>query len=82
MFCFVSLERNGLKTVQCTPYLCGGQHRVLVQAQNSVRHNGLVRQEPAAHHLREETCLNSLTLSRNEERSRVWTSLWFVKRGH
>lgn len=36
-------------------YLSGGQHRVFVQAEDSVGHYGLVRQEAAAHHLQGET---------------------------
>lgn len=35
-------------------YLCGGQHRVFIQAEDGVGHDGLVGQEAAAHHLRRE----------------------------
>lgn len=34
-----------------TRYLCGGQHCVFIQAEDSVGHYGLVGQETAAHHL-------------------------------
>lgn len=34
--------------------LCGGQHGVFVQAEDSVGHDGLVGQKPAAHHLWKE----------------------------
>lgn len=38
-----------------TRYLCGGQHCVFIQAEDSVGHYGLVGQETAAHHLQRET---------------------------
>lgn len=37
-----------------TTYLCGGQHCVFIQAEDSVGHYGLVGQEATAHHLQEE----------------------------
>lgn len=34
--------------------LCGGQHGVFVQAEDSVSHDGFIGQKAAAHHLWEE----------------------------
>lgn len=34
-----------------TRYLCGGQHCVFIQAEDSIGHYGLVGQETTAHHL-------------------------------
>ena len=39
----------------CVRYLGGRQHGVLVKAEYGVRHDGVVGQEPAAHHLQGAT---------------------------
>ena len=41
--------------VLCVRYLGGRQHGVLVKAEYGVRHDGVVGQEPAAHHLQGAT---------------------------
>lgn len=60
-------------------YLCGGQHRVLIQAEDGVGRDGLVGQEAAAHHLHGETQSSSgsshTSLTRRlPQHSLVWSS--------
>lgn len=40
-----------------TKYLCGGQHCVFIQAEDSVGHYGLVGQEATAHHLQTQSTM-------------------------
>lgn len=44
-----------LYVVIFTRYLCGGQHCVFIQAEDSIGHYGLVRQKTTAHHLQRES---------------------------
>lgn len=53
-----------MERVETKRYLCGGQHRVFIQAEHGVGHDGLVGQEAAAHHLhRQKHCLQSAPTS-------------------
>ena len=52
--CFLDVVCCGC-VVLCVRYLGGRQHGVLVQAEYGVRHDGVVGQEPAAHHLQGAT---------------------------
>lgn len=59
-FCFLSDEAAQPEAERWTvnlqlPHLCGGQHRVLVQAEDGFGHDGLVGQETTAHHLQGAT---------------------------